>query len=112
MGKSENLYYYCRCIICTNDVLAPNINMIHFLYDNLDYWKGLAICEGCYNDLKNVIPNHLDLIGKKYGFKSTPKDWKKCRKCKLFFPTLSKEKNCNNCENAVDKTLEKWEKSG
>jgi hypothetical protein len=58
-------YWQTYCIICLGDVYAFRVSDIHFLFeDDLNVLKGRAICRDCYDDLKDKVPDHIDLIKK------------------------------------------------
>ena len=63
--NSKGEYWQSYCIICYGDVYAYRVNDVHFIFrDDLSVLIGRPICKGCYNDLKDKIPNQIDLIKK------------------------------------------------
>jgi len=58
-------YWQAYCIVCLRDVYAFKDRDVHFLFeDDLSVLNGRSICKGCYEDLKDKIPKHIDLIKK------------------------------------------------
>ena len=58
-------YWQAHCIVCLRDIYAPKVSDVHFLFeDDLSVLNGRSICKGCYEDLKDKIPEHIDLIKK------------------------------------------------
>ena len=58
-------YWQSHCIVCLGDVYAFRVSDVHFLFqDDLSVLIGQPICKSCYNDLKDEIPEHIDLIKK------------------------------------------------
>jgi len=57
-------YWQSHCLICSGDVYAYRVDDVHYIFED-DALVGSPICAGCYNDLKDVIPNKIDLIAKK-----------------------------------------------
>lgn len=57
-------YWQSHCLICSGDVYAYRVNDVHYIFED-NALIGSPICTGCYNDLKDVIPNKIDLIEKK-----------------------------------------------
>ena len=67
-------YWQSHCIVCLDGVYAFNIGEVHFLFqDDLSVLIGCPICKSCYNDLKDIIPEHIDLIKKREIKKSVLK---------------------------------------
>jgi len=56
-------YWQAFCMICTGDVFSFKVDDVHFIFED-GKLVGRAICKSCYNDLKDVIPNNIDLIKK------------------------------------------------
>ncbi len=58
-------YWQGYCIVCLEDVFAFKVSDVHYLFqDDLSDLIGYPICKSCYNDLKDEIPRHIDLIKK------------------------------------------------
>ena len=58
-------YWQSHCIVYLGDVFAFRVDDVHFLFqDDLSVLIGQSICKTCYNDLKDKIPEHIDLIKK------------------------------------------------
>jgi len=67
-------YWQSRCIVCLGDVYAFRVDDVHFLFqDDLSVLIGRSICKSCYNDSKDKIPEHIDLIKKNEIKKSVSK---------------------------------------
>ena len=56
-------YWQAYCLICTGDVFSYKVDDIHCIFED-GKLIGNPICKSCYNELKDVIPNNIDLIKK------------------------------------------------
>lgn len=114
-------YWQARCMICLDDVFAFSVNDVHCIYeDDLRALIGRPICKGCFEELKDKIPEKIDLIEKREmekikAFVNIEKTHQapRCKKCGLAFPRLNqKTMICDSCERAkkMDKkiNLDKW----
>lgn len=65
MFKQNSLgeYWQSYCLICLADVYAYRIDDIHFIFED-EGLIGSPICKSCYGDLKEKIPERIDLIKK------------------------------------------------
>ena len=54
-------FWQAFCIICTGDVFSFKVDDVHCVFGDSKL-IGRPVCKGCYNDLKDVIPNNIDLI--------------------------------------------------
>lgn len=56
-------YWQAYCMICTGDVFSYKVDDVHYLFEDGNL-VGRPICKGCYEELKDKILNHIDLIKK------------------------------------------------
>ena len=56
-------YWQAYCMICFDDVFAFRVNDVNFLFED-DAMIGRPICNGCYEELKDKIPEKINLIKK------------------------------------------------
>lgn len=56
-------YWQAYCLVCTNDVFSSKVDDVHFVFED-EQLIGRPICKGCYEELKDKIPNNIDLIKK------------------------------------------------
>jgi len=56
-------YWQSYCLICLDDVYSFRVFDVHCLFQD-DLNSGRPICKGCYNDLKDKIPEQIDVTKK------------------------------------------------
>ena len=105
-------YWQSYCLICLGDVYSFKVFDAHFLFqDDLKALTGRPICKGCYNDLKDKIPDHIDVTKKneiereknftERIFENIEKTHQApcCKICGLLFPRLNqKTMICKSCK--------------
>lgn len=56
-------YWQAICMICTGDVFSYKVDDVHYVFED-ENLIGRPICEGCFEELKDKIPEKIDLIEK------------------------------------------------
>ena len=56
-------YWQGYCMICTDDVFSYNVFDVHYIFED-GKLRGKPICKGCFNELKDKIPNNINVIKK------------------------------------------------
>ena len=112
-------YWQAYCFICLSDVFSFKVDDVHGIFED-ENLVGRPICKSCYNDLKDKIPEKIDLIKKRFTAKNIFANIEKthqaprCKICGLAFPRLNqKTMICDLCKHAkeTDKLkyqLDKW----
>lgn len=62
---SANILAYC--IICSEGIHAEKTDDIHILYRDFEPLVGEPICDGCFELLRDKVPERLDCLKKKYS---------------------------------------------
>lgn len=58
--EKENLHHYGYCFICTGEIWTPSTNEMHFLWTDAG-WFGLPICFECFEILRWLVPEKIDV---------------------------------------------------
>lgn len=64
--NERKMSLHAYCIICTSGIYVERTDDIHILYRDFEPLVGQPICDGCFDLLKDKVPNRLDLLKKKY----------------------------------------------